>query len=234
MVQNLVDMGFERSQVQRALRASFNNPDRAVEYLMSGIPDIGDAAPAQAPQPSAGGVGDVEIGDYDDDDDDDAMYDDAELGDVLAAAQAAAAGQQPAAAAAAGQAPAAGGGASPLDALRALPQFEQLRQLVQNNPQVLPGLLQQLSQTNPQLMQIISQNPQAFLNMLRGDPAGGGGGGGEGGLPPGVIQVTQEEKEAIDRLTSLGFDRQTVIEAYFACDKDEQLAANYSSLSQAK
>ena len=34
-VNNMVEMGFEKEQVQKAMRASFNNPERAVEYLMT-------------------------------------------------------------------------------------------------------------------------------------------------------------------------------------------------------
>lgn len=34
-INGMVEMGFDKDQAIKAMRASFNNPDRAVEYLMS-------------------------------------------------------------------------------------------------------------------------------------------------------------------------------------------------------
>jgi len=126
---------------------------------------------------------------------------------------------------------------NPFDFLRQHPQFNTLRQMVQSNPQLLQPVLQQLGAQNPQLLQLISQHQQEFINLLNEPTTGSTGtaqgttgtgqSGTQGGPGPQYIQVTQDEKDAIDRLEALGFDRSQVIEAFFACDKDETLAANY-------
>ena len=60
-----------------------------------------------------------------------------------------------------------------------------------------------------------------------GSGAGAGAGGGRSRPPPGSIQVTPEEMASIDRLVQLGFPKARAAEAFFACDKNEEMAANF-------
>ncbi|NXE12547.1 RD23B protein, partial [Lophotis ruficrista] len=206
MVTEIMSMGYEREQVIAALRASFNNPDRAVEYLLMGIP--GDNQAVAEPS-QAGSTG---------------------------------ASQSSAVAAAVATIPTATSslGGHPLEFLRNQPQFQQMRQIIQQNPSLLPALLQQIGRENPQLLQQISQHQEHFIHMLnepvlesRQGLSGNDDGASTGGVAEAgnghmnYIQVTPQEKEAIERLKALGFPEGLVIQAYFACEKNENLAANF-------
>lgn len=85
-----------------------------------------------------------------------------------------------------------------LDFLRSNPHFQQLRQLVQQQPQMLEPILQQVAAGNPQIAQLIGQNSEQFLQLLSEDL----GEEEEGSLPPGTqaISVTEEERDAIERV----------------------------------
>ncbi|KAI8802860.1 hypothetical protein BJ742DRAFT_831708 [Cladochytrium replicatum] len=217
-VTGLMEMGYERTEVVRAMRAAFNNPDRAAEYLITGIPDglaretapAPAASPAQAQTPQAqtpsaaapaGGEGYVN------------------LFEQAAATQGNRGGARgaPVATGAAG-----GPGMNELIQHLNSPQFQQMRQLIAAQPQLLQPMLQTIGERNPQLLELINQNPDAFLQALAE-----GVEGDEGEGPGQVITITPEEDAAIQRLTALGFDRALAIEAYFSCDKNEELAANF-------
>ncbi|XP_066470642.1 UV excision repair protein RAD23 homolog B isoform X2 [Tiliqua scincoides] len=214
MVTEIMSMGYEREQVIAALRASFNNPDRAVEYLLMGIPgDRETQGMADPPQAASTGASPSSA--------------------VAAAAAAAAAATTTTTTTTTTSST----GGHPLEFLRNQPQFQQMRQIIQQNPSLLPALLQQIGRENPQLLQQISQHQEHFIQMLN-EPVqesgqGGGGGGGGGGVAEAgsrhmnYIQVTPQEKEAIERLKALGFPEGLVIQAYFACEKNENLAANF-------
>lgn len=104
------------------------------------------------------------------------------------------------------------------------PQFQQLVQMVRQNPQ----MLHVLAHEHPQLIQLIMQNREEFAQLLAG--TAGGNGAGEAGQGTGGgqsgFQLTPEEIEAIERLQQLGFPRAAAVQVYLACDKNEELAAN--------
>ncbi|NWI24242.1 RD23A protein, partial [Sula dactylatra] len=192
MLTEIMSMGYERERVVAALRASYNNPHRAVEYLLTTRP-LGGAAGGhtcglwgcwEAPPPQGGARGSFPR-------------------------------------------------ENPLEFLREQPQFQNMRQVIQQNPALLPALLQQLGQENPQLLQQISQHQEQFIQMLNeplgelGDLEGEMGAIGDESPQMNYIQVTPQEKEAIERLKALGFPESLVIQAYFACEKNENLAANF-------
>lgn len=221
-------MGYERPQVEQALRAAFNNPDRAVEYLLTGIPEQfqQQQAPASAPQPPTAveeeeGHGDVEVPDAPAEETAAASAQ-SDAGDLFAAAAAAAGGDTPSRSAPEGGAGVGGG-------------LEQLREIVRTNPEMLEPLIEQLSQQYPQINGLIQQNPEEFIRLILsglGDEESLGGAGGETGEPVAgddnrvQIPITEEDQAAINRLTELGFESDLVIQVYFACDKNEELAAN--------
>lgn len=187
----MMSMGYPRSQIEAAMRASFNNPDRAVEYLLSGnIPNIEDVE-----------GGEETSGD-----------------ENLSESESTRSRNRPASETSESSRRA---GDDPLAFLRSQPQFAQMRSLLQQNPALLAPLLQQLAQSNPQLLQLINEHQNEFYNMINepmesegGGAPGAGGAVGAGGANPAAggaprqpgssyITVTPQEREAIDRVCFL-------------------------------
>ncbi|KAA3479146.1 ubiquitin receptor RAD23b-like [Gossypium australe] len=211
-IQQLMDMGggnWDKETVTRALRAAYNNPERAVDYLYSGIPESAEVA--------------VPVARF-------STSQTTETGAAPAAPVSGAPNSSPL-----NMFPqetlsgAAAGGDGSLDFLRNNQQFQALRSMVQSNPQILQPMLQELGKQNPQLLRLIQEHHAEFLQLIN-EPLEGS----EGDIfdqaeqeMPHAINVTPAEQEAIERLEAMGFDRALVIEAFLACDRNEELAANY-------
>ncbi|CAI5443444.1 unnamed protein product [Caenorhabditis angaria] len=186
-IEAIAGMGYPRDQVQAALRAAYWNADRAVEFLLTGIPEVAADEAAVLPQ--------------DDGDDDDLLE-----------------------------------GPGDLAALANIPHLDEIRAMVQRNPEMLGSILQQLAAVNPDLVQAIQGNQQGFIDILNAAPTDGGAaggnapqGGGQRARNEHVIHLSAEELAAINRIKSMGFQvsEQVIVEAYFACDKNEEAAINF-------
>ncbi|KAG9041954.1 hypothetical protein FS837_011546 [Tulasnella sp. UAMH 9824] len=81
--------------------------------------------------------------------------------------------------------------------------FLQIQQMAQQNPSLLPPLLQQLADTYPELYQRFAQNPKLLSQLLAGLSEGEDMRGGEegGGIPPDAeaVELSKGDRDAIDR-----------------------------------
>jgi UV excision repair protein RAD23 len=115
-----------------------------------------------------------------------------------------------------GGAPAAAGGALggaagrgppglDLAAIRDSPQFRQLRELVQQNPEMIQPIVQQLAASNPAVAQLVLQHPEALLDLLGVSQDALEGLDDEEGGHPGMttVSVTEEEMASIRRVCPL-------------------------------
>ena len=180
-INSLVEMGYEKDKVEKALIASGGNIDKAIEYLSSGnIPER-----AQQTQTNVNNLGNNSNNSNLDDD----LKKNASI----------------------------------------------LKILCHKDPNKIFSLMDNIKNKSPNLLNKIKQHEEEFKNLLvspitREDInvfntfqqrlA-------RGARRP-QIKLTREESEAIKRLESLGnFSHTEVIQAYIACDKNEELAANF-------
>ncbi|CAN1343883.1 Ubiquitin receptor RAD23b [Linum perenne] len=221
-IQQIMDIGggnWDKEAVTRALRAAYNNPERAIDYLYSGIPETAEVnvpvARVPTSQVTESGASPATHVSGPPNTSPLNMFPQVDpqpfnLSQSLAGAGAA-------------------GGLASLDFLRNNQQFQALRSMVQSNPQILQPMLQELGKQNPNLLRMIQEHHAEFLQLINEPQDGSEEEMFE--LPdeemPHAINVTPAEQAAIERLEAMGFDRPLVIEAFLACDRNEELAANY-------
>lgn len=143
--------------------------------------------------------------------------------------------------------------ASRLASLISQPHFRQIQDLIQQSPHLLSSTIEDLAGSDPEMYSFISENPDMFVSALNHPPLAGSRGqlsrgssgatttttaasgqvraaqpasGGRQQPIVDQIMVSEGDKEAIERLKELGFSEYLAVQAYMACDKDEQLAAN--------
>jgi len=244
IVNNIMDMGYSQQQVLLAMRRAFNNPDRAVEYLVTGqIPE----------QPETAEPSDAEMGE--------APSSEAPAGEP-ATSETGASATPAAGASVAGSEPASGIDRDLFDAADRQAQAEEegeqveeeidfqqllglddaqldeLRAAVRQNPNQLLQILDPIVRSNPALAETLINNLDQFLwymttpedrEALGAQVFGDSGIGGASGVPEGaqVISLSEDEAAAVHRLMELGFEWEVAATAYLACDKDEEMSANY-------
>jgi UV excision repair protein RAD23 len=196
-IATLVDMGFPKDYSETAIKAAKGNVTIAIEYLYNGIPEV--PVNNQQAQSSQNSEEDE---------------------------------------------------SNPLTIVRRIASI--VKVLCANDPSQLQNIILSLQQTQPELIELIKQHESEFKTLIAspvseediaafqnfnsgirgegGQGLGGQGQGGQGGQGQGgpeTIRLSKPEYDAIQRLKEFGFSEMDAAQAYFAMDKNEELALNF-------
>ncbi|KAI9455447.1 hypothetical protein BJY52DRAFT_643047 [Lactarius psammicola] len=256
----IVGMGFSQDQAVRALRASFDNLDQAVDLLINNPDNLGaGSAPraAQSPNFLTNGSGLANAASPQTSGLPQSLVPQ-DLMKMMAQQQ-----QQQElpnlssmSLGALGGLGGGGGGPGAATAEVSPEQIEEIRRLVAYNPILTGPLLEQIKQEDPELYNYIDGDPEKLLRALSQ--------GGDDSVPSApsppvshlptafppaparlpapapmpqrvmqpatetrTVSVTPEEHQAIETIIGMGFDKQTVLQAYLACDRNAERAVEF-------
>ncbi|CCW68175.1 unnamed protein product [Phytomonas sp. Hart1] len=207
LIDGIVAMGFEdRAQVALALRAAYLNPDRAVEYLCTGIPPglLRTLSPPDQTAPAPTSTT-------------------SEPPPPSTALQAVSRVQpEP--------------GSSDLRAaLWTIPHFDDIRAVFQSNQESLPVVIQQIRDRYPNIFQLIELNQEEFLRIMNetagqpGNPITTADDRNPMDTLPVEIRITESDRAAVRQLVELGggmWDEQSALMVYIATQRNQEIAAN--------
>ncbi|XP_018789469.1 PREDICTED: uncharacterized protein LOC108969297 isoform X1 [Bactrocera latifrons] len=164
-IESMIEMGFSRETVEHAMTACFNNTERAIEFLISGLSETSEIFNSNTTNEENNSTNIV-------DSNSNRVYDEerdrlsnsiAEIGlNFSYRVEEYDDDQRPLE----NNRTALRYVTDPFEIFRNQPQFLLMRSLMYHNPDALHGVLQQIGQTNPALLQLISENQGAFLRML--------------------------------------------------------------------
>ncbi|ETB58181.1 UV excision repair protein Rad23 [Plasmodium yoelii 17X] len=216
-IDNICAMGFEKELVQKAMTLAYNNPNVAIDYLTNGFQDIiDDGHDISEMKDSSENPNDRDenysnlsnlLMNYN-------LLDENERQEMSVNSE----------------------------SLRNSPFFNIIRDAALSNPQRIPEILEMIGRSDPSLLEYIRENQNEFLNALQNYD--GDNNNAENDLIPNyeyadetnqnndnfnipITSLNESEMESVRKLESLGFPKHVALEAFIACDKNEEMAANY-------